>query len=72
MNELITALILQHADKLHLLFHGVQSTMNSVRCHQEGSKMRDQSKEQPAKWRGTIRCHLVATTESKPIRNQAL
>jgi hypothetical protein len=30
----------------------------------------DQSKEQPAKWHGTILCHLVATTKSKPTRSQ--
>jgi hypothetical protein len=27
--------IKQHADKLHLLFHDAQSTLNSVCCHQE-------------------------------------
>jgi hypothetical protein len=37
-----------------------------------GRKCGDHSKEQPAKWRGTILCHLVASTESKLIRNQVL
>jgi hypothetical protein len=35
-----------------------------------GRKCGDQFKEQPAKWRGTILCHLVATSESKSITSQ--
>jgi hypothetical protein len=54
MNELITALWYspkkQQRDKLHLLFHGAQSTVNSVRCHQARSKLGDQSREEDCVW----------------------
>jgi hypothetical protein len=33
-NYTFLAPIMQHADKPHLLFHGAQSTVNSVHCHQ--------------------------------------
>jgi hypothetical protein len=37
------ALIKQHVDKSHLLFHGAHLTVNSVRCHQVSSKMGETS-----------------------------
>jgi hypothetical protein len=73
MNEWITALTLQHADKLHLLFYGVQSIVNSVCCHQEGRKCGDQSREQPVKWRhGEVQFYVMLLPLPNPIRSQVV
>jgi hypothetical protein len=51
-NSVLIAPIKQHTDNPHLLIHGAQSTVNSVRCHQARSKMGDQSREDETSYSG--------------------